>query len=57
MKVGSKWGTAERKEFVVTDIKVIDNQTWIYYNNVLTKQEHFCLKEAFISRFSEIVNA
>lgn len=56
MKVGSKWGTADRKIFLVTNIKKVDNQTWIYYNNIFTKQEYFCLREAFINRFSEIVN-
>jgi hypothetical protein len=56
MKVGSKWGTIDRTVFQVTDIKEVDNQTWIYYNNILTKQEYSCLKEAFINRFNEIVN-
>lgn len=56
MKVGSKWGTIDGKEFRVTDIKEVDNQIWIYYNNILTKQEYSCLKEAFINRFNEIVN-
>ena len=27
MKVGSKWGTADRKIFLVTDIKEVDNQS------------------------------
>lgn len=55
MKVGSVWAGGER-HFKISDIKIVDNNVWIYYNNVLTKQEYSCLKEAFLQRFTEIVN-
>jgi hypothetical protein len=56
MKIGSIWVTPDRKQFQVTDIKLVDNQKWIYYNNVSSKQEYHCLVEAFIDRFTEKVN-
>ena len=55
MKVGSLWSGGDRR-FKINDIKIVDNNVWIYYNNVLTKQEYSCLKEAFLQRFTEIVN-
>ena len=55
MKIGSLWASADRR-FKVNDIKIVDNEIWIYYNNVLTKQEYSCLKEAFLQRFTEIIN-
>lgn len=56
MKLGSIWGSADRTQFKVTDIKVINDQTWIYYTNINTGQNYSCLEEAFKSRFDEIVN-
>lgn len=56
MKVNSIWGTSDRKEFVVNDIKIIDEKTWVYYKNISTGQKYHCLKEAFTNRFTEIVN-
>jgi hypothetical protein len=55
MKVGSLWSGGNRR-FKINDIKIVDNNTWIYYNNVLTKQEYSCLKEAFLQRFTEVIN-
>lgn len=56
MQVGSKWGTIDGKQFKVTDVKVIDNQQWVYYTNIKTEQNYSCLEEAFKSRFNKIVN-
>ena len=55
MKVNSLWAGGERY-FKINDIKIVDDKTWIYYNNVLTRQEYSCLKEAFLQRFREITN-
>ncbi len=55
MKIGSLWGSTDKK-FEIKDVTIVDNQTWVYYNNVLTKQEYSCLKEAFLHRFKEIIN-
>ena len=55
MKVGSLWSGGDRR-FKINDIKIVDNNTWIYYNNVSTRQEYSCLKQAFLQRFTEIIN-
>jgi|LauGreDrversion4_2_1035121.scaffolds.fasta_scaffold1815676_2 hypothetical protein len=56
IKIGSIWGTVERKKFVVTEVKFENDETWVYYNSVETQVEYFCLEEAFKNRFFEIVN-
>ncbi len=56
VKVGSIWGTPDRRKFVVTDIKFENDETWVYYNSVETQVEYFCREEAFEHRFYEIVN-
>jgi hypothetical protein len=56
VKVGSIWATADRKKFIVTDVKFENDETWVYYNRVETQVEYFCLEEAFVNRFSEVVN-
>ena len=55
MRIGSVWESGNRK-FKIKDVTIVDDKTWIYYNNVLTKQEYSCLKEAFLQRFREIIN-
>ena len=50
------WGTADRKEFCITDVKEIDGQIWVHYSNRETKQTYSCLEPAFTQRFSPIVN-
>lgn len=55
MKIGSVWSSVDKK-FEIKDVTIVDNQTWIYYTNVLTKQEYSCFKEAFLQRFKEVVN-
>lgn len=56
IKTGSMWATPDRKKFIVEDVKFEDGETWVYYKNVETQVEHFCLEDAFVRRFSEIVN-
>lgn len=56
VKVGSIWGTTDRKRFVVTDVKFEDTGTWVYYSNIETQVQYFCLVDAFKTRFSEIIN-
>ena len=56
VKTETIWGTADRRRFIVTDVKFENDETWVYYNNVETQVNYFCLEEAFVKRFSEIVN-
>lgn len=57
IKIGSIWeALTEGRQFQVSGVKEVDNQLWVYYNNVSTKQEYSCLAEAFTKRFSEKIN-
>ena len=56
VKVGSIWGTADRKRFIVTNVSFENDDTWVYYNNLETQVSYFCLEDAFKSRFTEIIN-
>jgi hypothetical protein len=55
VRVGSKWKTID-KTFIVTGVLEKDNDLWIYYKNSQTLQEYNCRQEAFVGRFSQIVN-
>jgi hypothetical protein len=57
MRIGSIWETGtDSKQFTIQDVKIIDDRTWIYYNNTFTRQNYSCLKEAFVNRFREKIN-
>jgi hypothetical protein len=55
IKIGSKWKTVDKK-FIVIDVIEKQEDPWVYYKNVQTLQEYNCRAEAFVARFSEIVN-
>lgn len=55
MKIGSIWEGGD-KRFEIKDVTIVDNQIWIFYNNVFTGQNYSCLKEAFLQRFREVIN-
>jgi hypothetical protein len=47
---GSHWETID-KTFVVEDVKINDEGTWIYYKNIDTGEQYNCLVDAFLSKF------
>lgn len=51
---GSRWWGGEYNKFVITDLKEIDNHTWVFYKNEKTAQEYNCYVEAFLQRFTEL---
>ena len=55
VRVGTKWKTVDRT-FIVTGVLEKDNDLWVYYKNAQTLQEYNCREEAFVGRFSQIVN-
>jgi hypothetical protein len=55
VRVGSRWKTVD-KTFIVTGIIEKEKDLWVYYKNAQTLQEYNCREEAFVGRFSEIVN-
>jgi hypothetical protein len=56
MKIGSVWQSADRTTFIIKNIEIINEQTWIFYVNSKTQQKYSCLKDAFTSRFQEQLN-
>ena len=55
IEIGSVW-TGTDVVFIVTDVKVYGEGTWVYYKNSVTGQEYNCLVEAFTHRFRQHVN-
>lgn len=55
VKPGSKWITADRKEFVVLSRVELEGNIWIHYRNN-QGQEFSCYEDAFKQRFAEAVN-
>jgi hypothetical protein len=58
MNVGKHqlWAGDNGTEFYVDDIRVIDDQTWVYYTNTFTQQTYSCLAPAFEQRFKIVLN-
>lgn len=54
--VGEIWSSMSFVKFQVTDIKVINDQTWIYYKKIIGGSEYSCLEESFIHRFHKLIN-
>jgi len=55
VKPGSKWVTAERKEFTVLSRVELDGNIWLHYRDD-KGQEYSCYEDAFKLRFTEAVN-
>jgi hypothetical protein len=53
---GQTWSTDNRTEFYVDDVRIIDDQTWVYYTNTFTQQTYSCLAPAFEQRFKIVLN-
>ena len=49
--VGCKYRSSD-KEFVITDLPILDNDAWVAYSNIKTKEQYSCRLEAFLDRFS-----
>ncbi len=49
---GSKWSSNFERFFEIIDIK--DN--WVFYKNIETNQEYHCLIDAFLYKFTRILN-
>ena len=53
---GQIWSSINRTEFYVDDVRVVDNETWVYYTNTFTHQTYSCLEGAFKQRFRIVLN-
>lgn len=53
---GQVWGSMNRTEFHVDDIRITEEGTWIHYTNTFTQQTYSCLEPAFKQRFTPVLN-
>jgi len=56
VKVGSRWQGSDRSEFTVRDIIEEDGGVWIHYGRHAQDTTYSCLIDAFLHRFTEILN-
>jgi hypothetical protein len=56
VKVGSRWQGSDRSEFTVRDIIEEDGGVWIHYGRYAQDTTYSCLIDAFLHRFTEILN-
>ena len=56
IKIGSIWTGTDRKLFKVTGLLEMPEGMWVHYNLMGTDRTFNCLSEAFINRFTQIVN-
>lgn len=61
VKEGSRWGTADRKHFLVLSVTEIDGHTWVHYREdrgikvpAIECKEYSCYLESFIQRFNPL---
>lgn len=56
MTMTTKFTSPDGKIFVVEEVKQVDKDLWVYYNNADTGQKYSCLLEAFSQRFHPMTN-
>ena len=56
MTMATRFTSPDGKIFIVEEVKQIDSELWVYYNNSITGQRYSCLLEAFSERFQPILN-
>jgi hypothetical protein len=56
MTMATRFSSPDGKIFIVEEVKQIDSELWVYYNNATTGQQYSCLLEAFSQRFQPMVN-
>jgi hypothetical protein len=52
----TRFSSADGEVFVVEEVKQVDKELWVYYNNSKTGQRYSCLLEAFSQRFQPLLN-
>jgi hypothetical protein len=52
----TRFTSADGKIFAVEEVKQVDKELWVYYNNVNSGDKYSCLLEAFSQRFHPMEN-
>jgi len=56
MTMATRFTSSDNKVFVVEEVRQVDRDLWVYYNNASTGQKYSCLLDAFSQRFQPLVN-
>jgi len=56
MTMATRFTSADGKIFTVEEVKQINSELWVYYNNIKTGDKYSCLLEAFSQRFHPMEN-
>jgi hypothetical protein len=56
MTMATRFTSPDGKIFTVEEVKQIDSELWVYYNNIKTGDKYSCLLEAFSQRFQPVEN-
>ena len=56
MTMATRFTSLDGKIFAVEEVKQVDKELWVYYNNVKTGDKYSCLLEAFSHRFQPLEN-
>jgi len=56
MTMKTRFTSADGTIFAVEEVKQVDKELWVYYNNVNSGDRYSCLLEAFTQRFQPLEN-
>jgi len=56
MTMATRFTSSDGKIFTVEEVKQVDKELWVYYNNIKTGDKYSCLLEAFSQRFQPMLN-
>ena len=54
MTMATKFTSHDGKIFTVEEVKQVDKELWVYYNNSTTGEKYSCLLDAFSERFTPL---
>jgi hypothetical protein len=54
MAMATQFTSADGKIFTVEEVRQVDNELWVHYNNSKTGDRYSCLLEAFSERFKPL---
>jgi len=56
MTMATRFTSSDNKVFVVEEVRQVEKELWVYYNNATTGQKYSCLLDAFTQRFQPLLN-
>jgi hypothetical protein len=56
MTMATRFSSPDGKIFTVEEVKQVNKELWVYYNNTDTGQQYSCLLNAFSQRFRPVEN-